>query len=250
MEKGFRHAGVKPHGFTLIELLVVIAIIAILAAILLPALGKARARGKAANCVSNQKTLGQALVQYMDDNEGYIPYHKKPTGTNNWTRWGAMKYLFPAYKIGNTGTPGGLNSKNGGVFFCTEFKHNYPLRNSTETTGEIFYTWPDFSTHWTDRSGVSLPGTPKISRVNNPSKKFLMIPVGRQVEGGIGNTRFYWPNKNIFPHSNRANVLHFDGHSEAYPEVLPYFNPIQGDNGTAAKRLAVLHWNYAKDKWD
>ena len=232
------------NKFTLIELLVVIAIIAILAAILLPALGKARARGKAANCVSNQKTIGQALVQYMDDYEGFIPYWA------GGTRWRAMKYLFPAYPIATKGTPGSMTSKNGGVFFCTEFKHNYPLRNSAETTGEIFYTWPDFSTHWSDRSGVTLPGTPKISRVNNPSKKFLMIPVGRQTDGGIGSTRFYWPNKNIFPHNNRANVLHFDGHSESYPEVLPYFNPIQGDNGTAAKRLAVLHWNYAKDKYD
>ena len=233
----------KHKQFTLIELLVVIAIIAILAAILLPALGKARARGKASNCVSNQKTLGQALTQYMDDMEGYIPYN---VGTN-YTRWKAMQYLFPAYPLANKGTPGGLGSKNGKVFYCTEIKHNYPLRTSETTTGEIFYTWPDFSTHWSDRNGVSNPGTPKISRVNNPSLKFLMVPVGRINSGGIGSTRFYWPNKNIFPHNNRANVLHFDGHSGSYPEVLPYFNPIQGGNGTAAKKLAAKHWNYAKD---
>ncbi|MBE6355624.1 MAG: prepilin-type N-terminal cleavage/methylation domain-containing protein [Lentisphaerae bacterium] len=61
------------RGFTLIELLVVIAIIAILAAILLPALNSARESGRAANCISNIKGSAQILLFYADSNSDFVP---------------------------------------------------------------------------------------------------------------------------------------------------------------------------------
>jgi prepilin-type N-terminal cleavage/methylation domain-containing protein len=63
----------KRRGFTLVELLVVIAIIALLMAILLPALNKAREMGKRAVCLSQIKQLGVAWYMYCDDNKEQVP---------------------------------------------------------------------------------------------------------------------------------------------------------------------------------
>lgn len=146
-------AGVKALAFTLIELLVVIAIIAILAAILLPALNSARDRGRSASCISNQKQLASGCLAYLGDNDDYYPIAQTKDWGGIYDQYGFLtwKYMISSYVGVTTVSPASNNlsqvkkDKNlsTGVFHCPSVALNSAKINNTwfSFDGGYGYNW-------------------------------------------------------------------------------------------------------------
>jgi prepilin-type N-terminal cleavage/methylation domain-containing protein/prepilin-type processing-associated H-X9-DG protein len=107
----------RATGFTLIELLVVIAIIAILAAMLLPSLSKAKEAGRATVCRSNMRQLTLGMILYADDHQDYLPW---PGGVNrnldpDWV-WGGQSDTAPNNPQAWAGSSYGFHPEAGSIY--------------------------------------------------------------------------------------------------------------------------------------
>jgi prepilin-type N-terminal cleavage/methylation domain-containing protein len=126
----------KEYAFTLVELLVVIGIIALLIAILLPALNKARAQSQLLACSANMRSMGQAIVNYAQDNRGYLP---ERTGGDYAVilELGQWSYLFQGN--GQNGIVPGTNEfgANLGQLFMDGYLGHVQISGAAHTNSQI-----------------------------------------------------------------------------------------------------------------
>jgi prepilin-type N-terminal cleavage/methylation domain-containing protein/prepilin-type processing-associated H-X9-DG protein len=159
------------HGFTLIELLVVVAIIALLIAILLPSLGKARQRSQATRCLANLHSIGQGLVVYQTQNDGLVvPSYNmsgfdithmayggsNPAPNNVIDGWATI-----LDRDGAVPTSGGLTNN---VFYCPSTLDDAGMNDSPyydDSSPLGYFDWPaQFKGPGGDKPPVSDPSSP------------------------------------------------------------------------------------------
>ncbi len=208
------------HAFTLIELLVVIAIIAILAAMLLPALSKAKEKAKAIQCASNVRQLSVATQMYAMDNKENLP----ATGQGSQSNPNKDPYVWiPMIKpyIGNTDT--NRDNTKGGVFNCPTL---ISIAHQDIQVQGRSYAVSEKLDYGNDK--MTKPGGRKMTEAKNPTHTVLLGDGARnEALTGVYYRIECWaaipgtgkgPNLEpaVYPplHNLKANVGFIDGHVE------------------------------------
>ena len=211
------------QAFTLIELLVVVAIISILASLLLPALGQARAKARETACVNNIRQVGLVMFSYLDDFDDMVP---AGLGDGSYP-YGHFMVIMQNYEanepteLWGTNAPGRSGPKSK-IFICPADKNGEHRIGAYEKRRSISYSYSRYV--WRVMGGGSLNSSWKFGRLSSYPAEIMLLADTVHGDGNgcfKSNTNFaidvngesHNTDNLYFRHPGQsANLLHADGH--------------------------------------
>ncbi|OGV50464.1 MAG: hypothetical protein A2017_01530 [Lentisphaerae bacterium GWF2_44_16] len=209
--------------FTLVELLIVISVIIILISLLLPALGKAKAKAQEIICLGNLRQCGIGIIQYCNDNNGWTPCAYRPWSSQQWGRWLiSLDYLpgnDPTALLGKSSIIVCPSQYPYGKYLHLNYTYGFRKQSSLTTFFQLFkgpvsctfydsgadtYT-PYTYASWSNPSSVNLLADTIRGAGTDPDRQWYYYNYGSS--SSITSQTFHTR------HSAAANALFADGHA-------------------------------------
>lgn len=246
---GFREVSRLGAGFTLIELLVIVAIIAVLAAMLLPVLNKAREKARQAFCLNNLRQWGLAFRMYVQDWEYWPPTKHDTSVWGGYDTWNIILYqngyvanlkigICPSEKTKNVACDGiftpGVNSEYGTYMYNNFASATYRYQNGGIAKIKADGWWPYI--------GIACA---KDAWVKNPAETGVLNDGWTYEQNYPG---FFCPGAGystyvgyIYRHQDGTNILFADGHAYWYSklQLIADMDPATANNQTGGFQTFV-----------